>query len=154
MPHAYKRYCNSITNLINLATSGWGIVRLIAELDTMIDLEIFMTTIIDDFEHFEENSIARGFKPHEFSNLETDVKIKLIKLMARISEKSYRRGLQHGSLGIAIVDPAELRFNVSPDYSPFTDVADENGNWVNDKQSAIDRLKMEYGVLRDIGLSV
>ena len=72
-----------------------------------------MTTIIDDFEHFEENSIARGFKPHEFSNLETDVKSKLIKLMARISEKSYRRGLQHGSLGIAIVDPAELRFNVS-----------------------------------------
>jgi len=113
-----------------------------------------MTTIIDDFEHFAENSIARGFKLHEFSNLETDVKSKLIKLMARISEKSYRRGLQHGSLGIAIVDPAELRFSVSPDYSPFTDVADENGNWVNDKQSATDRLKMEYGVLRDIGLSV
>ena len=113
-----------------------------------------MTAIIDDFEHFVENSIAMGFKPHEFSNLETDVKSKLIKLMARISEKSYRRGLQHGSLGIAIVDPAELRFNVSPDYSPFTDVADKNGNWVNDKQSAIDRLKMEYGVLRDIGLCV
>jgi hypothetical protein len=113
-----------------------------------------MNEMNDDFEHFLEDSIARGFKPHEFSDLDTDVKNKLIKLMARISEKSYRRGLQHGSLGIAVVDPAELRFNVSPDYSPFTDVADKNGNWINDKQSAIDRLKMEYGVLRDIGLIV
>ena len=113
-----------------------------------------MTAIIDDFEHFVENSIAQGFKPHEFSDLDTDVKNKLIKLMARISEKSYRRGLQHGSLGIAIVDPAELRFNVSPDYSPFTDSVGKNGEWVNDKQSAIDRLKMEYGVLHDIGLGV
>ena len=113
-----------------------------------------MTAIIDDFEHFVENSIAQGFKPHEFSDLDTDVKNKLIKLMARISEKSYRRGLQHGSLGIAIVDPAELRFNVSSDYSPFTDSVGKNGEWVNDKQSAIDRLKMEYGVLRDIGLGV
>ena len=113
-----------------------------------------MTTKIDDFEHFVENSIARGFKPYEFSDLDDDVKKKLIKLMSRISEKSYRRGLQHGSLGIAIVDPAYLRFNVSPDYSPFTDVIGKNGKWMNDKQSAIDRLKMEYGVLRDIGLSV
>ncbi len=113
-----------------------------------------MTTVIDDFEHFVENSIAIGFKPHEFSDLDTDVKNKLIKLMSRISEKSYRRGLQHGSLGIAIVDPAHLRFNVSPDYSPFTDVVGKNNEWVNDKQSAIDRLKMEYGVLRDIGFSV
>ena len=108
----------------------------------------------EKFEHFTEFSIANGLEPNEFYFLDDDIKQKLIKLMARISEKSYRRGLQHGSLGIAIVDPAELRFNVSPDYSPFTDVADENGNWFNDKQSAIDRLKMEYGVLRDIGLSV
>ena len=113
-----------------------------------------MATIIDDFEHFVENSIARGFKPNEFSNLETDVKSKLIKLMARISEKSYRRGLQHGNLGIAIVDPSELRFNISPEYSPLTDIVDKDGNWVNNKESSIDRLKMEYGVLRDIGLDV
>ena len=108
----------------------------------------------EKFEHFTEFSIANGLEPNEFYFLDDDIKQKLIKLMARISEKSYRRGLQHGSLGIAIVDPAELRFNVSPDYSPFTDVVDKDGNWVNNKESSIDRLKMEYGVLRDIGLSV
>ena len=108
----------------------------------------------EKFEHFTKFSIADGLEPNEFNFLDDDIKQKLIKLMARISEKSYRRGLQHGSLGIAIVDPAELRFNVSPDYSPFTDVADKNGNWVNNKESSIDRLKMEYGVLRDIGLDV
>ena len=108
----------------------------------------------EKFEHFTKFSIADGLEPNEFYFLDDDIKQKLIKLMARISEKSYRRGLQHGSLGIAIVDPAELRFNVSPDYSPFTDVADKNGNWVNNKESSIDRLKMEYGVLRDIGLDV
>ena len=37
-----------------------------------------------------------------------------------------------------------------PDYSPFTDIADENAIGLINKQSAIDRLKMEYGVLRDI----
>ena len=108
----------------------------------------------EKFEHFTEFSIANGLEPNEFYFLDDDIKQKLIKLMARISEKSYRRGLQHGSLGIAIVDPAELRFNVSPDYSPFTDVVDKDGNWVNNKESSIDRLKMEYGVLRDIGLNV
>ena len=108
----------------------------------------------EKFEHFTEFSIANGLEPNEFYFLDDDIKQKLIKLMARISEKSYRRGLQHGSLGIAIVDPAELRFNVSPDYSPFTDVVDKDGNWVNNKESSIDRLKMEYGVLRDIGLDV
>ena len=41
---------------------------------TVVNLEIFMTAIIDDFEHFVENSIAQGFKPHEFSDLDTDVK--------------------------------------------------------------------------------
>jgi hypothetical protein len=106
------------------------------------------------FEHFTEFSIADGLEPNEFYFLDDDIKQKLIKLMARISEKSYRRGLQHGSFGIAAVDPAHLRFNISPEYSPLTDIVDKDGNWVNNKESSIDRLKMEYGVLRDIGLDV
>lgn len=109
---------------------------------------------MSEFEHFTEFSIAHGLKENEFYSLDDDVKQKLIKLMARISEKSYRRGLQHGSFGIAVVDPAHLRFNISPEYSPLTDIADKEGNWVNNKESSIDRLKMEYGVLRDIGLDV
>ncbi len=109
---------------------------------------------MSEFEHFAEFSIAHGLKENEFYSLDDDVKQKLIKLMARISEKSYRRGLQHGSFGIAVVDPAHLRFNISPEYSPLTDIADKEGNWVNNKESSIDRLKMEYGVLRDIGLDV
>lgn len=108
----------------------------------------------EKFEHFTKFSIADGLEPNEFNFLDDDVKQKLIKLMARISEKSYRRGLQHGSFGIAVVDPAYLRFNVSPEYSPLTDITDKDGNWVNNKESSIDRLKMEYGVLRDIGLDV
>ena len=108
----------------------------------------------EKFEHFTKFSIADGLEPNEFYFLDDDIKQKLIKLMARISEKSYRRGLQHGSFGIAVVDPAHLRFNISPEYSPFTDITDKEGNWVNNKESSIDRLKMEYGVLRDIGLDV
>ena len=108
----------------------------------------------EKFEHFTEFSIANGLEPNEFYFLDDDIKQKLIKLMARISEKSYRRGLQHGSFGIAVVDPAHLRFNISPEYSPLTDIVDKDGNWVNNKESSIDRLKMEYGVLRDIGLDV
>ena len=108
----------------------------------------------EKFEHFTKFSIADGLEPNEFNFLDDDIKQKLIKLMARISEKSYRRGLQHGSFGIAVVDPAHLRFNISPEYSPFTDSVGKNGEWVNNKESSIDRLKMEYGVLRDIGLDV
>jgi len=110
--------------------------------------------MIDDIEQFSDHSVVHGLKHGEFLAMDKALKKKLLKIMARISEKSYRRGLQHGSLGIAVVDPAELRFNVSPDYSPYTDIVGKNGKWVNNKQSSLDRLLMEYGGLQDIGLSV
>ena len=129
--------------------TAWGVIALDVELDVWS-----IYNMSEKFEHFTKFSIADGLEPNEFYFLDDDIKQKLIKLMARISEKSYRRGLQHGSFGIAVVDPAHLRFNISPEYSPLTDIVDKDGNWVNNKESSIDRLKMEYGVLRDIGLDV
>jgi protein involved in sex pheromone biosynthesis len=110
--------------------------------------------MIDDIEVFSPHSIVYGLKHGEFLAMDKALKKKLLKIMARISEKSYRRGLQHGSLSTMTVDPAYLRFNVSPDYSPFTDVVGKNGKWMNNKQSSLDRLLMEYGGLQDIGLSL
>jgi len=48
-------------------------------------------------QHFIRGSILSGFKEDEFKDLPKGTKKKLIKLMSRISEKSYRRGFQHGA---------------------------------------------------------
>lgn len=100
---------------------------------------------------FIKNSVAYPLQKDEFSHLNDKDKKKLVRLMARISEKSYRRGLQHGAEGVNIVDPAHLRFKVSLDESPFTDTVNEKDKWINDRRKSIDRLWMEFGVLRNIG---
>ena len=46
---------------------------------------------------FIDSSVAYGLHHGEFDNLNDDTKRKLIRLMARISEASYRRGFQQGS---------------------------------------------------------
>jgi hypothetical protein len=46
---------------------------------------------------FEARSVAYGLKEGEFENLPPLVRRKLIRLMARIAEQSYRRGFQHGA---------------------------------------------------------
>jgi len=91
---------------------------------------------------FSTRSVAGGLKYREFGSLDTRTKKKLIKLMARISESSYRRGFQHGTLGIHIIDPVTLRFDRSLDKSPYTDT--KGGH------TSKERLEMEYHVLRQL----
>ncbi len=64
--------------------------------------------------------------------------------MSRISEKSYRRGFQHGTLGIHTINVEDFRFNVSLDKSPFT-------HGPKGRMTAIERLFLECGSFREIG---
>jgi hypothetical protein len=95
---------------------------------------------------FEPWSVAAGLQMHEFSHLSPSERKKLVRLMARGLEQSFRRGLQHGVVNkdTLCVDPAKLRFDVSLDISPFTD--SPSGGF-----TSIERLFMECGVLNDLG---
>jgi hypothetical protein len=70
---------------------------------------------------FIPQSVVYGLKFGEFRQLPMPIKKKLVRLMARIAEKSYRRGFQHGTLGRHTIDPEEFRSRRSLDKSPFTD---------------------------------
>ncbi len=101
---------------------------------------------------FNSASVCSGFDMGEFGNLDAKTKNKLVKLMSRISEKSYRRGFQHGKVLLKTVDPVVFRFDPSIDHSPFTDSFKPNGQWASRSgHSAVSRLFIEYGVLTEIG---
>ncbi len=87
--------------------------------------------------------IGKGFREGELSHLDEFTVRKLITLMSRISESSFRRGFQHGQYferkGIRLwIAPEKLRFNVSLDKSPMACSRFP-------KFSAKDRLRFEYG---------
>ena len=94
---------------------------------------------------FGSHSVAYGLKDLEFSKLPELTKKRLLRLMARISENSFRRGLQHGKVirHPLVIEPAKFRFDVSLDKSPSA----HGFHTV----TAIDRLFTEYGVLSSIG---
>ena len=98
--------------------------------------------------HFGSHSVAHGLKPCQFSNLPPAVRRKLVRLMARIAEKSYRRGYQHGveSGPDRCIEPGDLRFRRSLDKSPYTDTPYPHGG-----HTAIERLFMECGELQQLG---
>lgn len=95
---------------------------------------------------FESWSVAAGLKMYEFSDLPPAARKKLVRLMARIAEQSYRRALQHGEVlkDRLCVDPAALRFDVSLDIAPYT-------NSPSGGHTSIERLFMECGVLHELG---
>lgn len=104
---------------------------------------------------YGSRSVAHGLRDDAFAHIDQSTRKKLIKLMARISEKSYRRGFQHGQefakKGDKAVDGHYLRFHVPIDKSPYTDTFHTNGKWApNSGFSAIERLLMEYGELRTL----
>lgn len=77
----------------------------------------------------------------------------LVKLMARISEASYRRGLQHG-VHMAVrgeTDTARadrIRGTLSLDVSP------RGESYARDRgRPSVERLRMEYGDLAEVGLT-
>jgi hypothetical protein len=97
---------------------------------------------------FASYSIAAGLRFGQFDHLSARDKSKLIRLMARIAEKSYRRGYQHGRLPLITgewnIDPVVLRFDRSLDKSPYTDSPYM-------RHTSIERLFMECGELHSIG---
>jgi hypothetical protein len=100
---------------------------------------------------FTSRSIAYGLSENEFAELPQRTRKKLIRLMARIAEKSYRRGFQHGGdiTGESLcVDPSDLRLSpaFSLDRSPYTDTPYPHGG-----HTSIERLMMECGELNEIG---
>ena len=101
-----------------------------------------------------EDSVAYPLHMDEFRDLPERTKKNLLRLMAKISEKSYRRGFHHGTLGQHTVDPTILRYNISLDKSPDTDRVGKSGKWVCSNEKSIDRLTGENGVLYDVGLHV
>ena len=94
---------------------------------------------------FEKSSIAYGLHEDEFDGLPTSTKRKLVRLMARIAEQSYRRGFQHGAVleNKAWMDPLELRYRQSLDESPYTH--SPGGH------TSVERLFMECMVLNMLG---
>lgn len=89
-------------------------------------------------------SVAYGLNSGDFDLLSPAARKKLVRLMSRISEASYRRGFQHGTLGQHTIDPHKLRYEGSIDQSPLTDRP-------RAVLSAEDRLFAEYGELYEVG---
>jgi hypothetical protein len=95
---------------------------------------------------FTGNSVARGLRWREFDDLPHKTRKQLVRLMARISEQSYRRGFQHGGVITSDrlrIDAASLRFDISLDESPFTDSLGGH--------TAVERLFMECRALSILG---
>lgn len=88
------------------------------------------------------HGIAKGLSEGEFSDFSPACKKKLLGLMSRISEASFRRGLQHGELfakdGRRLwIKTVDLRFDVTLDKSP---AADDRGF----RPTALERLGYEH----------
>lgn len=94
---------------------------------------------------FTSGSPFEGFRFGEFDHLHGLDKAKLIQMIARIAERSYRRGFQHGTLGHHTIDPQKLRFEMPLNESPYTD--GPGGH------SSVRRLFMECPALKHIGFS-
>ena len=95
---------------------------------------------------FISTSIAYGLKEDAFEHLSDRDKKRLVRLMARLAEKSYRRGVQHGAVlakGMSEDAMVKWRFERNLDTSPWVDSPTV--------QKSIERLFMESGVLREIG---
>lgn len=87
--------------------------------------------------------VGRGLCEGEFASLNERTLRRLVTLMSRISESSFRRGLQHGQhferKGIRLwITPEKLRFDISLDKSPMPCSRFP-------KFSATDRLQFEHG---------
>lgn len=104
-------------------------------------------------QYFCERSVAVNLVQNQFEYIDDSTRMNLIDLIARISEKSYRRGFQHGSMPGRKVDASYFRNTASLDRSPYTDTFTEKGRWASKSGfSLFDRLFMEYPELYQVGL--
>lgn len=96
---------------------------------------------------FMECSVASGLKLGEFADLPLERKQKLVKLMARIAEKAYRRGA-HQAIHLSAVgrmhlgDPISWRYGKDLSQSPGID---------GFKQTSRDALFANNPVLNSVG---
>jgi hypothetical protein len=71
---------------------------------------------------FNSANAMYGLELGEFEHLPVDTKKKLVRLIARIAEKAYRRGLQQGVVftksGALRVSPGAWRFETNLDKAP------------------------------------
>jgi hypothetical protein len=97
---------------------------------------------------FAKTSVAAGLSFDEFRELDVKTRRKLVRLLARVSEASYRRGVQQGvhfaKQNRPIRDPFKMRYEQSLDNSPYYDSPSGGG-------TAIERLFAEFDVLRRLG---
>ena len=97
------------------------------------------------------SGVAKGMEYHELDHLPKRLRNRLINMMSRISEMSFRRGYQHGKECRMIADPVEFRFRTNKDKSPFADAIDKKGRWArNSGYTAKVRLLMEYPILSEL----
>lgn len=99
--------------------------------------------------HFHSGAVTYQLHFGEFNHLSSKDRKKLRRIMARISEKSYRRGVQHGySMAEEGEEPTisldDFRYRRSLDQSPAPD------GYVS--TSALDRLDIECRELHLVGL--
>ena len=97
-----------------------------------------------DPERGYKSHIHRGFKDGEFATLPAEVRTRLIRLMARVSEASYRRGFQQGShlqeTGVLKHNVYDFRYKNPLSNSP----EGTNGKTAGYCKSSVDRLLLEY----------
>ena len=96
------------------------------------------------------SEVAKGFRQRRFFDLSDRDKRDILKLMARVAEQAYRRGVQQGA-GLAGKssfrgDLWEWRYRPSLDLSPWVDRPTTT--------TSLDRLDAECGEpLRELGFS-
>ena len=96
------------------------------------------------------SEVAKGFRQRRFFDLSDRDKRDMLKLMARVAEQAYRRGVQQGA-GLAGKssfrgDLWEWRYRPSLDLSPWVDSPTTT--------TSLDRLDAECGEqLRELGFS-
>lgn len=107
---------------------------------------------------YTEMSAAHGLEYDEFANLPRATRKKLVRLMARISERSYRRGLQQGVYlhkhNALLVDPRDWRYKIDLDLSPAAEFGEAplRHEFHRLGSGSICRLYAEERYLDEIGL--
>lgn len=94
---------------------------------------------------FANYSILQGLKHQEFRDLPAKVRRKLVVLMARLAEKSYRRGANHALEVGCIHNVNKWRYGT---------LARSVGIDTQRSESVVERLFEQNGELRQVGLEV
>lgn len=96
-------------------------------------------------QYFNARSVACGLAPDAFAHLSERDQRRLLTLLARVSEASFRRGYQHGveCADYRRIEPYDLRYKRSLAKAPWPD---------NPRNAAPveDNLLTQYPVLREL----